>query len=70
MALIISHLLATSNLWMCLNSSFHANVSRIKENFNVEVGNNPIVTLFNYEFATWKLPSLESEDVRKEGKKT
>ena len=29
----------------------------------MEVGNNPIVTLFNYEFATWKPPPLEPEDV-------
>ena len=33
-----------------------------KENLNMEVGNNPIVTLFNYEFATWK-PPLEPEDI-------
>ena len=34
-----------------------------KENLNMEVGNNPIVSLFNYEFATWKPPPLEPEDV-------
>lgn len=34
-----------------------------KENLNMEVGNNPIVSLFNYEFATWKPPPLEPEDI-------
>ena len=34
-----------------------------KENLNMEVGNNPIVSLFNYEFAAWKPPPLEPEDV-------
>lgn len=34
-----------------------------KENLNMEVGNNPIISLFNYEFAAWKPPPLETEDV-------
>ena len=34
-----------------------------KENLNMEVGNNPTVSLFNYEFATWKPPPLEPEDI-------
>ena len=29
----------------------------------MEVGNNPIVTLFNYEFSTWKPSPLEPEDI-------
>ena len=29
----------------------------------MEVGSNPIVTLFNYELATWKPPPLEPEDI-------
>jgi hypothetical protein len=34
-----------------------------KEDLNMAVGNNPIVTLFNYEFATWKPPPLEPDDI-------
>jgi hypothetical protein len=34
-----------------------------KANLNMEVGDNPTVSLFNYEFATWKPPPLEPEDV-------
>ena len=34
-----------------------------KDNLNMEVGNNPTVSLFNYEFATWKPPPMELEDI-------
>ena len=32
-----------------------------KEDLNMEVGNSPIVSLLNYELATWKPPPLEPE---------
>ena len=44
-----------------------------KQDLNMEVGNNPIVTLFNYELATWKPPPLEPDDIvrsRKERNKS
>ena len=34
-----------------------------KENLNMEIGDNPTVSLFNYEFATWKPPPLEPEGI-------
>ena len=34
-----------------------------KENLNMEVGDNPTVSLFNYEFATWKPFPVEPEDI-------
>ena len=34
-----------------------------KENLNMEVGDNPIVSLFNYELATWKPFPVEPEDI-------
>lgn len=34
-----------------------------KDDLYMEVGNSPIVNLFNYEFATWKPPPLEPDDI-------
>ena len=34
-----------------------------KEDIYMEFGDNPIVSLFNYEFATWKPPPVEPDDV-------
>jgi hypothetical protein len=65
MVLIISHLyiLATSNLLPVDLLELLVSSECLKENLDMEVDNNPIVTLFNYEFATWKPSPLEPEDI-------
>jgi len=39
-----------------------------KEDLYMEVGNNPVVTLFSYELATWKPPPRDPEDVTRSRK--